>query len=145
MKMATNTVENVEVLKGLFRDANIYNLVSAVRGNDYGLSHIKYLFTSRIRYFLNVDKTYTSVREDEYISFFEYQDIFNDIEYAKSIHMNKHYFLHVRVALRILTELKLISKDESENLTMLASEIEDYINGVGDIELINQRLSKLVR
>ena len=131
-------------VKELLKDGDIFVLLSAVRGNDYGLGHIKFLFTARIRYFLDVNPVYAIVREHKHISKFDATCVLDDIETAKHIRMNTHYFDHVINALRTLRHWELMDSDEFDVLHTLAVLIYTYMLGAEVLESIKINLNKLV-
>ena len=131
-------------VKELLKDGDIFVLLSAVRGDDYGLGHIKFLFTARIRYFLDVTPVYAIAREHKYISKFDAVCVLDDIETAKYIKMNTHYFEHIINALRVLGRNNIMDSDEFDVLHTLAVLIYTYMRGADVLESIKTNLNKLV-
>ena len=141
--------ENVKVLANLLRDRYMYDLASAIRGDDYEYLGIKNLFTSRIRYCMGITEVYATtidIRTDEKIMQFEISDILYELKEMKAEKRKKHYFYHVLDALTTLRVLELMSQEEYNNLTALCDEMLSYISDYSEIklDLIKERLNKMV-
>ena len=117
----------IDIFKDLLKDEDIYNLASAIRGNDYDYRNIKYLFTSRIRFLLGLDDSYGSIRSLYSLSIPHVISILRDVGNARERHMESHYFDHVVSALDVLLDNEMIDRDEYTILTTLVVEMVKYI------------------
>ena len=114
----------------MIKSKEAYNLMTALRGDDYGYTFLKYLFTARIRYFLGVSKKYGEVRTTKTIFSTDNIVILEDIERARKEYMEQHYFNHINSALETLKNNGLIKEDEWNILLNLSVKIANYVSHV---------------
>ena len=116
----------------IMNDATLYHLVSAIRGPDFSASNLKYLFTSRIRYFLEAEiSSGILVRDEPFIPcrwiMFAITELKQWIK--KSPSGCYHYLNHIKDALYSLNILGFITRKEFKlllNLTNIFQFIVTY-------------------
>ncbi len=117
----------IEELKKILADKDAYDLVSALRGDDYEFAAMKYVFTARIRYFLGIGSWAGVIRDTEYISEERAEDFKVEVENAIKQKMSLHYLDHILFALEALVKLKLMPEFEASELSALAMITEGYM------------------
>ena len=117
----------IEELKKILADKDAYDLVSAIRGNDYRFWSMKYIFTARIRYFLGIGSWAGDIRDKRYISEEEVESFKREVEEAIKVNMGSHYFDHILGALYILKNLKYMPEDEATQLQELVLATDKYM------------------
>ena len=117
-----------ELAELLTHDADLYNVVTALRGPDTEHSALKRIFTIRIRYLTGL--CVVLCREEKTVDF-------NDIIKAVlAVDTNDiHYLVHVVWALESLEKLKAIDKREAEFLYNLAKLLMDIVTNLSLIHI----------
>ena len=126
------TKEEFHEFRKLTRRKELYDLMTALRGTDYGYPFIKYLFTARIRYFLGVSKKYGEIRTTKTIFPIDNLLVLKDIEQARKESMERHYFDHINSALEALKNNRLIKEDEWNILLNLSVKIANYVSYIDE-------------
>ena len=119
----------IEELKKILADRDAYDLVSAIRGDDYGFQYIEYVFTARIRYFLGVDGWTALVREEPYITKEDATNFRIEVETAVKENMRIEYFNYILLALEVLNRLQIMPELEVRRLRNLADRTQVYMVG----------------
>ena len=114
-------------LKNLLHNRDIYELVSALRGNDFDFIAIKYVFTARLRSFILLDDNYSVVRFSKYISNSEAECFIEELIELSKRYYSLHYFNHIVHALMVLHRHKLIEEWEYDVLHELLLVTTSYL------------------
>ena len=135
-------------LKNLLHNRDIYELVSAIRGNDFDFIAIKYVFTARLRSFILLDDNYTVVRFSKYISNSEAECFIEELIELSKRYYSLHYFNHIDCALMVLHQHKLIEEWEFNVLHELLLVTTSYLIAKEDkdasIITVRNALNKLL-
>ena len=135
-------------LKNLLHNKDIYELASALRGNDYNFIALKYVFTARLRSFILIDDIHSFVRFSKYISNYEAEYFIKELIELSKRYYSLHYFNHIDQALRVLHRYNLIEEWEYNILHELLLVTVSYLITTEnkDINIISVKnaLNKLV-
>jgi hypothetical protein len=123
-------------LKNLLHNRDIYELVSAIRGNDFDFIAIKYVFTARLRSFILLDDNYSVVRFSKYISNSEAECFIEELIELSKRYYSLHYFNHIDYALMVLHQHKLIEEWEYDVLHELLLVIVSYLISTENKDII---------
>ena len=148
-KKYENFYDELSELKTLLTDKHIFDLVSALRGNDFGYMTIKYVFTARLRSFIMSNDDYSTVRFEKYISNDDVDLFIDELEsMGKSCH-NLHYFNHIAYAFNVLHIYELIEEWEYDILNEIREYIISYLMNMENkddlIIKIRNTLNKLIK
>lgn len=140
--MCSGQMDKKDILKTVFNDEALYDIISATRGPDNEDEYIKYLFTARIRFLAGMGNNgyFAQIRSTKYVS----EDMVKGF-LAHLDNISKHYLVHVSTALIALERLKLIEADEYDFLTSLIVIIRHSFYDTGDEKYVQSVSSVLER
>ena len=140
--------DKINALKELLNDNNICSLITALRGNDFDLSTIKYVFTARIRYFLTDGSYLGVVRESKYLNYNQIDSYIDDIKKLSQEYYSLHYFHHINEAIHVLHWYEMIDEWEFNVLHELLLVTTSYLISKEDkdasIITVRNALNKLL-
>ena len=140
--------DKINALKELLNDNNICSLITALRGNDFDLSTIKYVFTARIRYFLTDGSYLGVVRESKYLNYNQIDSYIDDIKKLSQEYYSLHYFHHINEAIHVLHWYEMIDEWEFNVLHELLLVTTSYLIAKEDkdasIITVRNALNKLL-
>ena len=140
--------DKINALKELLNDNNICSLITALRGNDFDLSTIKYVFTARIRYFLTDGSYLGVVRESKYLNYNQIDSYIVDIKKLSQEYYSLHYFHHINEAIHVLHWYEMIDEWEFNVLHELLLVTTSYLISKEDkdasIITVRNALNKLL-
>ena len=135
------------LLRWLLRDGDVYYVVAALRGPDFPVPNLKYIFTSRVRHLLGVAAGFMDVRREREISLRSVLKAAREARewYSRSEHGFQHWYDHMLSAIIILRlmEKRAGTITELEELRQLLTDIAFYARGDISGEELAERARQL--